>query len=196
MHTSTIRLSSQKGCRLAIGAYPPFDYDATNGGGEGTLSPSNEDGKQNLYFNPKKLIIPNLSWQTTKILGLPIPPGLKITVKTKKLEGFLSKNNEELSLNFDARFLFTIGNLISAPQLIVTTCLTSGKVDSKRYQTSGQPLQSNGNAVLVGVATIQPSGAAWLDRFLGLPDEALAVLRCKLKTNPGSMVNKIKFKNN
>jgi hypothetical protein len=32
--------------------------------------------------------------------------------------------------------------------------------------------------VLVGLAPIQPSGAGWLDRFLGLPDEALALLRC------------------
>jgi hypothetical protein len=32
---------------------------------------------------------------------------------------------------------------------------------------------------LVGVATIAPSGDPWLDRFLGLPDEALALLRCR-----------------
>jgi hypothetical protein len=30
------------------------------------------------------------------------------------------------------------------------------------------------------VATVAPSGETWLDRFLGLPDEALAVLRCQL----------------
>jgi hypothetical protein len=34
--------------------------------------------------------------------------------------------------------------------------------------------------VLVGVAVVEPTGEAWLDRFLGLPDEALAVLRCRL----------------
>jgi hypothetical protein len=27
---------------------------------------------------------------------------------------------------------------------------------------------------------VPPSGDAWLDRFLGLPDEALAVLRCRI----------------
>jgi len=35
-------------------------------------------------------------------------------------------------------------------------------------------------ALLVGVATVDPSGDPWLDRFLGLPDEALALLRCQL----------------
>jgi hypothetical protein len=28
---------------------------------------------------------------------------------------------------------------------------------------------------------VEPTGEAWLDRFLGLPDEALAVLRCRLE---------------
>jgi hypothetical protein len=32
----------------------------------------------------------------------------------------------------------------------------------------------------VGVAKVPRCGAPWLDRFLGLPDEALAVLRCRL----------------
>jgi hypothetical protein len=37
---------------------------------------------------------------------------------------------------------------------------------------------------LVGVATVQPSGDAWFDRFLGLPDEALARLHCRLGNVP------------
>ena len=41
------------------------------------------------------------------------------------------------------------------------------------------PLDGTGLAQLVGVATIAPSGDPWLDRFLGLPDEALALLRCR-----------------
>ena len=34
--------------------------------------------------------------------------------------------------------------------------------------------------MLVGVAQVKPCGEGWLDRFLGLPDEALAVLECQL----------------
>jgi len=36
--------------------------------------------------------------------------------------------------------------------------------------------------VLVGIATVEPTGEGWVDRFLGLPDEALAVLPCQLQT--------------
>jgi hypothetical protein len=32
----------------------------------------------------------------------------------------------------------------------------------------------------VGVAPVAASGDHWFDRFLGLPSEALAVLRCSL----------------
>jgi len=34
---------------------------------------------------------------------------------------------------------------------------------------------------LVGLATVPATGEGWLDRFLQLPDEALAVLRCRLQ---------------
>jgi hypothetical protein len=44
----------------------------------------------------------------------------------------------------------------------------------------GVPLDQDGRGVLVGVAVVEPTGEGWLDRFLGLPDEALAVLRCRL----------------
>ena len=44
----------------------------------------------------------------------------------------------------------------------------------------GVPLDRDGRGVLVGTATVEPTGEAWLDRFLGLPDEALAMLRCRL----------------
>jgi hypothetical protein len=44
----------------------------------------------------------------------------------------------------------------------------------------GTPLDGEGRGVLVGIATVPPTGEAWLDRFLQLPDEALAVLRCRL----------------
>ena len=63
----------------------------------------------------------------------------------------------------------------------MNTCLSSGKVESQRHHVQGQALDADGNAVLVGVAIVPLSGAAWLDQFLGLPDEALAVLKCQLQ---------------
>jgi hypothetical protein len=45
----------------------------------------------------------------------------------------------------------------------------------------GQRLDQNNRGMLVGAARVEPCGAAWLDRFLGLPDEALAVLECRFE---------------
>ena len=50
-----------------------------------------------------------------------------------------------------------------------------------RHRGCGRPLNAAGEALLVGVARVAPSGDAWLDRFLGLPDDALAVLQCQLE---------------
>lgn len=85
-----------------------------------------------------------------------------------------------MALHFQARFRFAIGSLYRAPDLIVATTLSTGPVQGRRHRASGQPLDGDGRALLVGVATIAPSGDPWLDRFLGLPDEALALLRCRL----------------
>ena len=46
--------------------------------------------------------------------------------------------------------------------------------------SSGGTRVDDGGALLVGVAMVPPSGDPWLDHFLGLPDEALAMLRCSM----------------
>ena len=58
--------------------------------------------------------------------------------------------------------------------------MNGGNSTSQRHQRQGRRLDHQNRAVLVGTALIQPCGEAWLDRFLGLPDEALAVLECRL----------------
>jgi hypothetical protein len=85
-----------------------------------------------------------------------------------------------VQLHFQARFQLRLGLSYSAPDLWIDTQLTTGPVVSHRHRVCGEPLAANGIAVLVGVATVAPSGESWLDRFLGLPDEALAILRCQL----------------
>ena len=179
---STMQLKSQQGCRLAIGAYPTFSYDARGGGGNGYLGPSSHEGVQSLCFDPNTLNIPALNWRTTKLLGLPLPPGLEITIDSQKLEGTLAPASGSISLEFKAHFRFRVGSLLTAPPLIIDTCLSSGTVQSQRHYEKGQALRADGSAVLVGLATVKPSGATWLDHFLGLPNEALAVLRCELQS--------------
>ena len=66
-----------------------------------------------------------------------------------RLEGSLNASSGAVHLHFRARFFFRVGRLYRAP------------------------------ALLVGVAQVLPNGEGWVDRFLGLPDEALALLRCR-----------------
>jgi hypothetical protein len=174
-----LTLHTLAGCGLVIGAYPRFRYDARGGGGVGRLSDGDSTGAQRLNFDPAALRIPPLHWRTTRFLGLPLPPGLVITIHPEQLEGSLDGATGAMALRFCARFRFAIGSLYRAPDLIVDTTLRSGPVQGRRHQATGQPLDGDGQAQLVGVATIAPSGDPFLDRFLGLPDEALALLRCR-----------------
>ncbi len=179
-----LTLQTLGGCGLAIGAYPRFRYDARGGGGVGRLSEGDSTGSQRLRFDPDALCIPPLDSRTTRFLGLPLPPGLAITIHPQQLDGSLDGASGAMALRFCARFRFTIGSLYRAPDLIVETTLRTGPVQGRRHQATGQPLDGAGLAQLVGVATIAPSGDPFLDRFLGLPDEALALLRCRFGPLP------------
>jgi hypothetical protein len=179
-----VRLATLRDCRLAIGAYPPFRYDARAGGGNGHLdaaSPSEPQGRQQLRFEPDTLTIPPLDWRSTRLFALPLPPGVTIRIVPRELAGSLDPRSGAIDLRFRARFHCTIRGLIRAAPLIVETCLTTGRSAGSRHAATGSALDATGRAVLVGVARVPASGQGWLDRFLGLPDEALAVLRCRLE---------------
>ncbi len=167
-----------RGCRLVISAYPQFSYNASGGGGVGKLMAADPEGNQKLWFETKTLSIPPLSWQTTRILGLPLPPGLQIKIIPQSLQGHLNHRTAEVVLHLDALFRFSVGRWLQAPDLRVKTRLSTGFLQSQRHRVEGVPLRADGGACLVGVAMVQPTGARWLDQFLGLPDEALAVLEC------------------
>ena len=174
-----LELATLEGCELAIGRYPRFRYNALGGGGTGALTPAGPDGRQTLTFDPDRLRIPPLNSRTTRFLGLPLPPGLAISIHPERLAGSLEPGSGELELRFQASFSFRLAG-ITAPDLLIDCQLQSGPVQGQRHRASGQPLDGSGHAVLAGVALVQPCGAPWLDRFLGLPDEALALLRCRL----------------
>jgi hypothetical protein len=180
--TRPVQLQTLEGCELAIGGYPHFRYNACGGGATGTAQ-TLDDGRIQLHFPSECVTIPSLNSRTTRFLGLPLPPGLQITIHPERLAGLLDPNSGALSLEFRSRFRLQIGRF-SAPDLLVETTLSTGAVQSRRHHSEGQPLRGGGPGLLVGAATIAPCGAAWLDRFLGLPDEALAVLRCSLQLEP------------
>ena len=122
----------------------------------------------------------SLDGRRARLLGLPLPPGPVIAIEPEELAGTLDPQRGDLCLRLRARFRFRLFSLYRAPDLLVDTELVTAAVQGRRHCAEGRPLDADGNGVLVGVASIQPSGDTWFDRFLGLPDEALAVLRCRL----------------
>lgn len=182
--TTQLQLATLKDCRLAIGRYPAFTYDASQGGGWAHVLPA-AAGQQQLAFDVATLQIPDLQGQRAKLLGLALPPGLRIRIQPRLLEGMFDPATGAMALGFVAGFQLVIGPWLRARDLQIETELTTEVVRGRRHAAQGSRLQGDGHAVLVGVATVLPTGAAWLDRFLGLPDEALAVLRCRFSTPRG-----------
>ena len=181
---ATLQLGTSKGCGLAIGAYPHFSYDASGGGGTGELGRGPADGPRTVSFEPSTLLIPPLNWRTTRVLGLPLPPGLEIAIAPEQLAGSIDSATGAVQLRFRASFRFRITGLYRAPDLLIDTLLSTGSAQGQRHRAQGQPMDADGTALLVGVASVPPCGDPWLDRLLGLPDEALAMLRCSFKGEP------------
>ena len=176
-----MQLRSLDGCRLKIGRYPAFSYNANGGGGKGELLPSQETNLVNVRFSSKTFSIPPLNSKTTKFLSLPLPPGLKIEISMERLEGTIDKNSGEVLFKFESKFLFSIGTIIKFPELTVKTLLKTGQIKGNLHEGEGLILNENGKTNLVGIAIIPITGNKILDTFLDLPNEALAELRCELK---------------
>tara|TARA_Y100001968_G_scaffold8927_1_gene7603 strand:+ start:488 stop:1018 length:531 start_codon:yes stop_codon:yes gene_type:complete len=176
-----MRLKSLEGCRLTIGSYPPFIYDASGGGGKATVRPSQNNNLLCINFSSKTFSIPPLTSKTTKFLSLPLPPGFNIKMSMDQLDGTIKKNSGEVKLNFESRFRLRIGPMLKFPNLIVKTLLHTGKVKGKLHEGEGLVLQNNGTIKLVGISIIPKTGDKILDGFLGLPNEALAELKCEIK---------------
>ncbi len=176
-----MQLKSLEGCRLKIGKYPAFNYNAYGGGGKATLLPNQKNNLLHISFSSKTFSIPPLTSKTTRFLSLPLPPGFMIEMSMDHLEGTINQNSGEVLLNFESKFLFSIGVILKFPELIVKTHLKTGKVKGKLHEGEGLILQNDGTTKLVGIAIIPKTGNKILDTFLSLPNEALAELKCEIK---------------
>ncbi len=176
-----MKMKSLEGCRLTIGSYPPFTYNAYGGGGQAELIPNQNNHLLHISFSPKTFSIPPLTSETTRFLSFPFPPGFKIEMSMDQLEGTIDKNSGEVLLKFESKFLFSIGTMLKFPELIVKTILNTGKVKGDLHEGEGLILQSNGRTKLVGISIIPKTGNKILDTFLSLPNEALAELKCEIK---------------
>lgn len=120
-------------------------------------------------------------YSTSAVLGIPIPPPLKISILPEKLQGTIDPTTGETNLDFLARFEFTVASLYKAPPLLVSTVLTSESSTGKLRKGVGERLTANGHAMLVGVAEVPKTGDGFLDSFLILPTDALAVMSAEMK---------------
>jgi len=179
-----VQLTTASSCSLAIGGFPRFSYDARGGGGSGRLLPLDSKGRHPLHFPAADVRIPPLNGRTGRFLGLPLPAGLQIRILPERLQGCLDPATGAVQLHFQARFLFNAGGLYQAPPLWIDTQLTSATlpapVPDRWRDVGGEALDPDGALTLVGVAPVAASGDRWFDSFLGLPSEALALLRCQL----------------
>ena len=175
-----MQLKSLDECQLKIGKYPSFTYNAYGGGGKATLLTNQKSNLLHICFSSTTFSIPPLTSKTTRFLSLPLPPGFKIEMSMDHLEGTIDQSSGEVLLEFESKFLFSIGAILQFPELLVKTLLKTGKVKGKIHEGEGVVLQSNGTTKLVGIATIPKTGNKILDAFLGLPNEALAELKCEI----------------
>ncbi|MEI6031248.1 MAG: hypothetical protein WCQ20_08810 [Synechococcaceae cyanobacterium ELA739] len=106
-----VALTTEAGCGLAIGCYPRFCFEARSGGGTGQLEPPDGEGWWPMAFVSEGLTIPPLTWRTTRVLGLPLPPGLSISVSPQRLEGRWLQESGAVELEFLARFVFAVAGL-------------------------------------------------------------------------------------
>eukprot|EP00775_Hariotina_reticulata_P001609 gene1609-1949_t len=156
-----------------------FSYNAEGGGGTAAVQqlPGN---KLKITFNAQELLIPALNWRTASVLGIPIPPPLNIDIKPKLFEGVLDLATGRMDMEFDASFDFSIGTLYRAPSLAVRTTLTTEHSAGQIHEADGQRLQ-DGSVMLVGVARVPEVEDAFLNTFLMLPTDALAVMKASLE---------------
>ncbi|XP_019154544.1 PREDICTED: uncharacterized protein LOC109151087 [Ipomoea nil] len=170
-------------CKLGISRYPDFEYNAEGGRGSGKGIKNGEDDEISVDFELKSVYIPPLTTATTKFLGLPLPPLLKIDIVPELFTGTINQESGKIDLEFRAKFWFSIGSVYRAPPLVVETVLTSEESKGKMKKGRGERLKNN-NCRLVGVATVQPIDDVFLNSFLSLPSECLADLNASISLSP------------
>lgn len=174
-----VKLETLNGCKLGIGKYPDFEYNAGGGGGDG-IGVNMNGGRVAVNFDVESLYIPALTYKTTKFLGLPLPPFLSITIVPLIFQGFIEQHTGQAELKFRANFYFSMASLYKPPPMLVETLLTTEEAKGEMRNGRGQRLDSEGCCRLVGVATVERINDFFLNAFLDLPTECLADMSAKI----------------
>ncbi|CAI7792944.1 unnamed protein product [Closterium sp. NIES-54] len=185
---STVEIQIGDNCGLGVAIYPDFSYSpggVAGGGGSGTATDLTDGSDRvEIVFDPQTLNIPPLRYDTTRFLGLPLPPPLKIDIAPAALRGYLERSTGKVELTFISKFFFTAGPIYTAPPLTVETILTTESSAGPIRSAKGSRLDASGKCTLVGVARVPPVNDSFLDTFLLLPTDVLAVLPAELRFKP------------
>ncbi|KAF5181329.1 Atp-dependent clp protease atp-binding subunit [Thalictrum thalictroides] len=177
----SVKFKTLGDCKLGIARYPDFVYDAEGGLGTGTGTITDTATKEiSVSFDLKTLYIPPLNSATTRFLGLPLPPFLKIAIEPQLLQGSINEETGKVDLKFKSKFWFSVGSIYEAPPLVVETNLTSEDSIGTMRRGRGEKLNREGKCKLVGVAKVDPIDDVFMNTFLGLPTECLAVLNATI----------------
>lgn len=96
----SVKFRTLGACKLGISRYPDFEYDAVGGigSGYGTKVPDGElNDEISVSFDIKTLYIPPLSSATTRFLGLPLPPFLKIEIAPELFQGSIHRETGKVN---------------------------------------------------------------------------------------------------
>ncbi|CAM8880417.1 unnamed protein product [Rhodiola kirilowii] len=175
----TVEFKTLGACKLGISRYPDFNYNAQGGRGKGIATHTDSENMA-VTFDLDTLYIPPLTSATTKFLGLPLPPFLKIDIVPELLQGIINRQSGKVELEFKAKFLFTAGNIYRAQPLFVATILTTDESAGKIRGGRGERMNKEGTCNLVGVATVDVIDDFLMNTFLSLPTECLASLNASI----------------
>jgi hypothetical protein len=97
--TFSVEFLTRDGCRLGISRYPDFAYNAQGGSGVGAGRGASGGGNDTVLvdFDVGSLYIPAMSGATTRFLGLPLPPFLKIEILPEALRGSIDRTTGQVT---------------------------------------------------------------------------------------------------
>lgn len=98
-----VEFKTLEGCKLGIWRYPIFEYNANGGIGNGIGREKNDT--IDVDFDVEDLYIPALNGETTKFLGLPLPPFLKIDIVPEILQGNINRASGKVGTSIYFPFL-------------------------------------------------------------------------------------------
>ena len=132
---------------LGVSFWQDFTYDASGATTLGTVTDVKRHAGRSgsvihLDFDVSTFEGPPVCCRTTKVFGVPLPPGVRIDIRPISLKGFLDSATGECRLDFDARFEGSIfgEEFIKLPPMTVRSPLTTGGDAGRTEERARVPL--------------------------------------------------------